>query len=189
MSKTVLIDFKDSFTYTISHYLTGMNVELDILEDGHFDIQILEAYDTIILSPGPGLPREKKSLIKILEKYANTKKILGICLGMQGIVEFFEGSIYNLQQVSHGVQVEMFVSDHSSIFKGLPATFQVGLYHSWACDTGESKGLKTIAKSINGVTMAVKHLELPIFGVQFHPESILTENGKQILLNFVNFEN
>lgn len=188
MSKLVLIDFKDSFTYNIYHYLIGMGVEVDVLDDGNFEVNQLDKYDGIIFSPGPGLPTEKKSLFPVLEQYGSTKKILGICLGMQGVVEYFGGEIYNQKLVQHGIQKGIRINDNSSIFKDVPANIKVGLYHSWACDITKSQHLKCLAISEDGVLMAVKHQTLLVYGVQFHPESILTEFGKEILLNFVNFK-
>jgi anthranilate synthase/aminodeoxychorismate synthase-like glutamine amidotransferase len=189
MSKSVLIDFKDSFTYNIYHYLVGIGEQVDIIEDDDVDLSALNQYDTIIFSPGPGLPKEKISLFRILEEYAERKKILGICLGMQGIVEYFDGTLYNLVSVHHGVETELEVSDHTSLFMGLPALFKVGLYHSWACDIRQSKDLVALASDNEHVLMAIQHTSLPIFGVQFHPESVMTEFGKEILSNFVNFKN
>lgn len=188
MSKLVIIDFKDSFTYNIYHYFDGMGVEVDILEDEKFDINDLMPYDHIVLSPGPGLPSEKQSLFRVLEKYCETKRILGICLGMQGIVEYFGGSIYNQKQVRHGEAVLMKITDHTSLFKGVQSEIKVGLYHSWACDLSSTNKLKSLAESNDGVVMAVQHKDLPIFGVQYHPESILSENGKDVLFNFINFK-
>lgn len=188
MSKLVLIDFKDSFTFNIQHYLVGMGVDVVIFEDGCFEIEELQEFDQIILSPGPGLPSEKHSLKGILGSYSETKMILGICLGMQGIVEFFGGKIYNQQEVKHGVTAEINIHDHTSLFKSIPDQINVGLYHSWACDIIESTELKTLADSQEGVIMAVQHVTLSVFGVQFHPESILSEYGKGVLFNFINFK-
>ncbi|MES2799451.1 MAG: aminodeoxychorismate/anthranilate synthase component II [Bacteroidota bacterium] len=185
MSKIALIDFKDSFSYNIYHYLVSNCDEVKVFEDGAFELDELADFDKIVLSPGPGLPSETKSLFAVLERYHQTKTIWGICLGMQGIVEFFGGKIYNQEKVKHGVAVAIDLIDDGSLFTNLPQRFAVGLYHSWACDVSESTALKMIARSDEMVLMAVQHRKLPIYGVQFHPESILTEFGKEIVTNFV----
>lgn len=187
MSRLIIVDFKDSFTFNLCHYLEGMNVEVDVVQDGNFDVSDLKDYDCILLSPGPGLPQEKSSLFEILETYSSTKKILGVCLGMQGIVEFFGGKLFNQENVRHGVSTRIHVSDDRSIFAGLPRTFVVGLYHSWGCDIDNANELFELAKSEDQILMAVQHEHLPILGVQFHPESILTDFGKELLFNFINF--
>lgn len=185
--KTALVDFRDSFTYNIEHSLVSMGMECEVLADGKFDPKTLEHFDQLILSPGPGLPEQTSSLNTILELYAGKKPILGICLGIQGIVEFYGGSIFNLGEVRHGVESEVRIVEASPLFKGIATTFKAGLYHSWACDVTNARQLKVTAVSTDGTIMAVEHDTYPIYGVQFHPESILTPDGKQILNNFVNF--
>lgn len=183
--KVLLIDFYDSFTYNIYHYLIGIDAEVTVVEDKQVDLNAVAQFDCIIFSPGPGLPRSTQSLFPILEKYSTSKRILGICLGMQGIAEFYGGSLYNQQMVKHGVSEKIEVLDKGTLFKGLPSEFNVGLYHSWAVDISNTKRLKPLALSENNILMAFEHVEFPIYGVQFHPESILTENGKELLMNFI----
>jgi anthranilate synthase component 2 len=164
-----------------------MGIDVDILKDGTFDIEQLQIYTHIILSPGPGLPVEKESLFNILKMYSSSKRILGICLGMQGIAQYYGGSIYNQEEVRHGVSTKIQIKDHTSLFRNVPDQINVGLYHSWACELPVSGDLKTLAISSDNILMAIQHKEFPVFGVQFHPESILTHYGKEILFNFINF--
>ena len=183
--KVLLIDFYDSFTYNIYHYLIGLNIEVVVVEDKKVDLTLVDQFDSIIFSPGPGLPSSTVSLFPVLEKYANSKRILGVCLGMQGIAEFYGGELYNQKVVKHGVVEKITILKQERLFINFPANIQVGLYHSWAVDIANSSSLEETAISENGILMAIQHKTLPIFAVQFHPESILTEKGKELLLNFI----
>lgn len=183
--KVLLIDFYDSFTYNIYHYLISLGVEVTVWEDKELDIEKAGEYDFIIFSPGPGLPKDTESIFRILEHYGKSKKILGICLGMQGIAEFYGAKLYNQVNVKHGVAERILIHKHDTLFFNLPNEIEVGLYHSWAVDISESPFLISLASSESGVEMAIKHKDYPIFGVQFHPESILTPEGKNILQNFL----
>jgi anthranilate synthase component II len=183
--KAALIDFRDSFTYNIAHYLEGEGVDVTIYDHLDLDVDSLKDMDLIVLSPGPGLPQEKPTLKLILQEYFLSKPILGICLGMQGVVNYFGGQIYNQKTVKHGVQSAMKIAEQDLIFKDVPLKSQVGLYHSWACCLNEGSELIPLAYSEDGVLMAVRHRSLPIYGLQFHPESILTEFGRKIIQNFI----
>lgn len=183
--KVLLIDFYDSFTYNIYHYLVSLGVSVDVIEDRELNLDSVESYDCIVLSPGPGLPSETRSMYHVLERYALSKKILGVCLGMQGVSEFFGGNLYNQQSVKHGVSVRINIIESNGLFKDLPENYTVGLYHSWAIDINGSNLLKPLAVSEDNVLMAVKHVVLPVYGVQFHPESVLTEFGKELFYNFL----
>ncbi len=183
--KVLLIDFYDSFTYNIQHYLIGSGADVNVVEDRKLGIDEVELYDAVIFSPGPGLPKETTNMFTVLERYGSSKKILGICLGMQGIAQFYGGSIYNQDRVKHGVSEQMNVLVQDQLFNGLPGSFSVGLYHSWAVDVKGSELIEILAESQEGVVMAIKHKSLSVYGVQFHPESILTEFGKNILSNFL----
>jgi len=183
--KVLLIDFYDSFTYNIYHYLISQDVDVTVWEDKDVDLDKIEQFDCIVLSPGPGLPKETFSLFKVLEKYSATKKILGICLGMQGIAEYFGAKLYNLDLIKHGVAETIEVSTPGRLFNGLEKSFKVGLYNSWAVELNDNSNLFLTAKSENGTVMAFEHKELPIYGVQFHPESVLSENGLELFRNFL----
>ncbi len=183
--KVLLIDFYDSFTFLIAHYLESCGAEVTIVEDKLVQLEEVDTFDAIVFSPGPGLPKETFSMFNVLKHYANKKKILGICLGMQGIAEYFENELYNQVQVKHGISEKISISNSTTLFKNLPSEFQVGLYHSWAVTLNSASEMQQIALSENNVIMAIQHASKPIYGVQFHPESILTDNGKEIFKNFL----
>ncbi len=183
--KVLLIDFYDSFTYNIFHYLEGLGVDVTVVEDKTINLDEIEQFDSIILSPGPGIPKDTNSMFAVIERYSKTKKILGVCLGMQGIAEYFGAKLYNQNSVKHGVSEKMNIIRPNRLFKNFKNEISVGLYHSWAVDLKENDVLIPIAFSENSILMAYEHCSLPVFGVQFHPESILTENGKDVFKNFL----
>ena len=183
--KVLLIDFYDSFTFNIFHYLESLGAAVTVVEDKSIILDEIEQYDCIILSPGPGIPKETKSLFAVLERYSKSKKILGVCLGMQGIAEFYGAKLYNQNLVKHGVSEKMNILQPNRLFLNFKNEISVGLYHSWAANLKESGELFPVAFSENNVLMAFEHQTLPVFGVQFHPESILTENGKEVFKNFL----
>jgi anthranilate synthase component 2 len=169
----------------IAHYLESCGAEVTIVEDKLVQLEEVDTFDAIVFSPGPGLPKETFSMFNVLKHYAGKKKILGICLGMQGIAEYFENELYNQVQVKHGISEKISISNSTTLFKNLPSEFQVGLYHSWAVTINSASEMQQIALSENNVIMAIQHASKPIYGVQFHPESILTDNGKEIFKNFL----
>lgn len=183
--KVLLIDFYDSFTFLIAHYLESCGAEVEVVEDKKVVLAEIDRFDAIVFSPGPGLPKETQSMFKVLEQYASSKKILGICLGMQGIAEYFGNHLYNQVQVKHGVSEKINILNSTTLFNNLPTEFQVGLYHSWAVELSNQSELQPLAVSQNSVLMALEHSNYSIYGIQFHPESILTENGKEIFKNFL----
>ncbi len=180
-----MIDFYDSFTYNIFHYLESCGADVSVVEDREVKIEEVERYDAIIFSPGPGLPQDTHSMLPVLERYSHSKKILGICLGMQGIALFYGDTLYNLKHVKHGIAEQITIDNSSSIFTNLTENQTVGLYHSWAVELKNNSPLVELGKSKENVLMALKNNYLPVYGVQFHPESILTENGKEMLKNFL----
>lgn len=182
MQRILLLDNYDSFTYNLKHYLE----ELDCVVDVFFNddkLPEVSVYDKIILSPGPGLPKSSGQLIEIIQKFKGQIPILGVCLGMQAIGEVLGGDMYNQQEVKHGVQEKITVENGSPLFKGLANQIEVGLYHSWAIN--EEGEYKVTGKSLKGVIMAIENNEQKLYGVQFHPESIMTPKGKKILENFI----
>lgn len=183
--KVLILDNFDSFTYNIQHYLEEKDVQVDVCRSNDLTLEQIRNYDRIILSPGPGLPQEYPFMMKLLEMYSGLKPILGICLGMQAIVEFLGGTLYNLNEVKHGVQERVQQLNSSILFQNVPSSFQVGLYHSWACKLPENSHLIAAAVSENDVLMAVEDPKNKLFAVQFHPESVLTPEGKTILINFI----
>ena len=188
MSKILLIDNYDSFTYNLVQYLEELTQgEIDVRRNDKITLEEVEAYDVIILSPGPGLPHEAGIMPDVLKNFAKTKKILGVCLGHQAIIENFGGSIRNLQKVYHGVATSILQSEYKSmLFKDIDNEFLAGRYHSWSGVVDEMPSeLQVTAVDEHGEIMAIQHEKLPIYGVQFHPESIMTAVGKKILANFL----
>ena len=181
----LLVDFYDSFTYNIQHYLVNIGCKVDVIREDELDVSSVYDYDCVVLSPGPGLPSEKKNMFSIISLCRNSLPILGICLGMQAISEVLGGVLVNQNEVMHGRKVEVDILKKGVLFKDLPEKINVGLYHSWKVEGLEDKFVSAISAS--GVVMAIESKDELLFGVQFHPESILTKNGEQILSNFVQF--
>ena len=177
------MDFYDSFTFNLSHYLEQLNVEVTVIRHDYLNLEEINAYDAIVLSPGPGLPKEKENLMELLSMYVGKKPILGVCLGMQAIALHLGASLENQHEVKHGVQGKLIVKDHSGLFQGMPTAFFVGLYHSWkVVDVPESWQSSHLE---NGVLMSLEVPSKQVYAVQFHPESILTEYGLPLLSNFI----
>lgn len=187
MKKIVLIDNYDSFTYNLVHYLEDLDCQVTVLRNDEFELDELRDFDKIVLSPGPGIPDDAGQLKAVIQHYAPTKSILGVCLGQQAIGEVFGGKLLNLDQVFHGIASTMTVAANDEIlFQGLDKTFDVGRYHSWVVSQENFPDVLEITSTDqNGQIMSLRHRTLDIKGVQFHPESILTPNGKQILANWV----
>lgn len=187
MKKTVVIDNYDSFTYNLVHYLLDLNADVTVFRNDEFELDELELFDKILLSPGPGIPDEAGLLKPLIIKYAETKSILGICLGLQAIGEVFGGKLINLDKVYHGIatKVTKTINDES-LFEGLPNTFEVGRYHSWVVNFVDFPSVLEIT-SVDETSqiMSLRHRKFDVKGVQFHPESILTPEGKTILKNWI----
>lgn len=184
--KTVIIDNYDSFTYNLAHLVKELGAEVDVLRNDKFELEELEKYDKIILSPGPGIPEEAGLLLEVIRTYAGRKPMLGVCLGEQAIGQAFGGKLTNLSEVFHGIQTNVKIKNKDYIFSGLPTEIPVGRYHSWVVDTdGFPEELVITAISSEGQIMALKHREYDVHGIQFHPESVLTPDGKQIVGNWL----
>lgn len=182
MQRILLLDNYDSFTYNLSHYITGEGAEVDVVLNDKIDCSALDRYDKIVLSPGPGLPKDSGKLMEVIQLSAGIRPVLGVCLGMQGMVQFLGGELYNQNQVRHGVMELIQIGD-SDLFRGLEDAIEVGLYHSWAVkDEGD---FEVIATTKEDVIMAIQNKSKKMYGVQFHPESILTKGGKEIIRNFL----
>lgn len=184
--KIVLIDNYDSFTYNLVHLIEKVTDVIPVvIRNDEVCIDALATYDLIVLSPGPGIPSEAGKLCEIIQKYYLTKPIFGVCLGLQAIVEVFGGTLENLETVYHGVSTEIDIIDkNSKIFKNLNTNLMVGRYHSWVASfTDFPSEFEITAVDKNNKIMAIEHQSLPIYAVQFHPESILTPDGEQILRN------
>ncbi|EDP95660.1 aminodeoxychorismate/anthranilate synthase component II [Kordia algicida OT-1] len=186
MKKILVIDNYDSFTYNLVHYLEDLDCDVTVKRNDQLTLEEVDAYEKIILSPGPGIPDEAGLLKPIIAEYAPTKSILGVCLGQQAIGEVFGGTLSNLSEVYHGVATQVEVSvDDESLFKGLPKNFEVGRYHSWIVANPLPESLEATSYDENGQIMSLRHKEYDVRGVQYHPESVLTPHGKQILENWV----
>lgn len=184
--KTVIIDNYDSFTYNLAHLVKELGAEVDVLRNDKFELEELEKYDKIILSPGPGIPEEAGLLLEVIRTYAGRKPMLGVCLGEQAIGQVFGGKLTNLSEVFHGIQTNVKIKNKDYIFDGLPTKIPVGRYHSWVVDAdGFPEELVVTAISPEGQIMALKHREYDVHGIQFHPESVLTPDGKQIVGNWL----
>jgi len=184
--KILVIDNYDSFTYNLVHYLEDLNCEVTVYRNDEFEIDEISHFDKILLSPGPGIPDEAGLLKAVIAKYAPTKSILGVCLGQQAIGEVFGGTLSNLDKVYHGVATMVKTSvDDELLFEGLGNEFEVGRYHSWVVDANLPDVLEATSFDENGQVMSLRHKTFDVRGVQFHPESVLTPNGKKILENWL----
>ncbi|MDG5492690.1 aminodeoxychorismate/anthranilate synthase component II [Psychroserpens sp. SPM9] len=185
--KILVIDNYDSFTYNLVHYLEDLNCEVTVKRNDKLTLKDVEAFQKIVLSPGPGIPDEAGLLKAIIKTYAPTKSILGVCLGQQAIGEVFGGSLVNLDDVYHGVATQVDITvDDEVLFKNMEKTIEVGRYHSWVVHTNLPEVLEATSFDSNGQIMSLRHKVYDVKGVQYHPESVLTPNGKQILENWVN---
>ncbi len=188
--KVFLVDNYDSFTYNLVHYIESIiNESITVKRPNLINIEELNKYDIIIFSPGPGLPSEKPLMNEILKKYYSSKIILGICLGHQAIGTFFGGELINLNKVYHGEKHQISLTDKQSpIYRNFKHHFHVARYHSWILKETKkfNENINITSVDINNEIMSIEHKYYPIFGLQYHPESILTFKGKEILVNFFN---
>ena len=184
--KIVIIDNYDSFTYNLSHLVKELGAEVTVLRNDQFNLDEIETYSKIILSPGPGIPSEAGQLLDVIKTYAGRKPILGVCLGHQAIGEAFGGKLENLSNVFHGVATPCHLTSDDALFYGISKDFTVGRYHSWVVSKEAFPDcLEITAESDDGQIMALKHKTLNVRGIQFHPESILTPDGKKMLQNWL----
>ena len=190
--KILILDNYDSFTYNLVHLVEKITGNFPtVFRNDEISIADVGNYDMIMLSPGPGIPDEAGILKEVIKTYAGIKPIFGVCLGLQAITEVFGGTIINLDDVFHGVATEMRVTDKNAIiFKDVPETFLAARYHSWAAtDEGFPEEIQVTARDEDGLIQAIEHKIFPISAVQFHPESILTDVGEQLVTNFINKHN
>ena len=185
--KIVIIDNYDSFTYNLAHLVKSLRPQVTVLRNDRFELPELEAFDKIILSPGPGIPSEAGQLLDVIRTYAGKKPMLGVCLGHQAIGEAFGAKLENLADVYHGVALEGTQFGKDYIFQGLPDRITMGRYHSWVVSRENFPAcLEITAISDEGRIMALRHREYDIHGIQFHPESVLTPDGESIVRNWLN---
>ena len=186
-TKVLVIDNYDSFTYNLVHYFEDLDCDVTVVRNDKLELDDIKPFDKIVLSPGPGIPDEAGLLKAIIETYAPTKSILGVCLGQQAIGEVFGGTLINLDEVYHGVATNVTISvDNEPLFDGLGKNIEVGRYHSWVVDTNLPESLEATSYDENGQVMSLRHKVYDVKGVQYHPESVLTPHGKQILENWLN---
>ena len=187
MKKILVIDNYDSFTFNLVHYLEELECEVTVLRNDKFDLEDIHHFDKIVLSPGPGIPEEAGLLKAVIKRYASSKSILGVCLGQQAIAEVFGGQLINLEEVYHGVHTDItIIVDDENLFDQMEKTIEVGRYHSWVVDPNLPETLEATSVDENGQIMSLRHKLFDVKGVQFHPESVLTPNGKQLLKNWIN---
>ncbi|MEJ2114140.1 MAG: aminodeoxychorismate/anthranilate synthase component II [Flavobacteriaceae bacterium] len=187
MKKILVIDNYDSFTYNLVHYLEDLGCDVIVKRNDQLTLEDVKPFDKIVLSPGPGIPDEAGLLKSIIKEYASTKSILGVCLGQQAIGEVFGGSLVNLDTVFHGVATQVTITSKDEIlFKGLNKNIEVGRYHSWVVHPDLPDVLEATSFDENNQIMSLRHKIYDVKGVQFHPESVLTPDGKQILKNWLN---
>ena len=184
--KVVIIDNYDSFTYNLSHLIKELGAEVTVLRNDQFELSDLEPYNKIVLSPGPGIPSEAGLLLDVIRTYAGKKPMLGVCLGHQAIGEAFGASLENLSDVFHGVATPCHIIADDPIFSGIERDITIGRYHSWVvAKEGLPECLEVTAVSDEGQIMALRHKTLNIRGIQFHPESVLTPDGKKMIQNWL----
>lgn len=187
MKKILVIDNYDSFVYNLVHYLEDLDCQVVVKRNDQLDLEDVEDFDKILLSPGPGIPDEAGLLKPIIKKYGSYKSILGVCLGQQAIGEVYGGTLENLDSVYHGVASDINIAvDDEPLFKGLENKVKVGRYHSWVVLRDLPKVLEATSFDENGQVMSLRHREYDVRGVQFHPESVLTPDGKKMIENWVN---
>ena len=186
--KILVLDNYDSFTFNLVQYIQEiLGHKVEVIRNDAIDIERVADYDVVVLSPGPGVPKDAGIMPELIKKYAGTKPILGVCLGHQAIGEAFGGELENLTEVYHGVETPVKVTTQKSVlFKDLPEEMQVGRYHSWAVKTDNLPDcFEVTSVDTNGAIMSMRHKEHEVYGIQFHPESVMTPEGKQMLRNFL----
>lgn len=183
--KVLIIDNYDSFTYNLVHLIQGLGVEYEVWRNDEINLEAVASFDKILLSPGPGLPSEAGQMAELIDRYVYLKPILGVCLGCQALAEYFGADLYNLKQVKHGVQTTISILDKQALYKGLSNEIQVGRYHSWAINIDRVPSLMLTAKDAESVLMSFRHKTIPVYGIQYHPESIMTDCGMKVIENWL----
>lgn len=186
--RILVLDNYDSFTYNLVHYLEKVSdAEIEVHRNDKIHLEEINRFDKIVLSPGPGIPSEAGILLNVIKRFAETKNILGVCLGQQAIAEAFGGALINLEKVFHGVATPIDIIKEDILFKGIPKRLNVGRYHSWVVNRSTlPEMLEITAVDNHGQIMALRHKTFNIRSVQFHPESILTDYGIELISNWVN---
>nr|WP_315542868.1 anthranilate synthase component II [uncultured Aggregatibacter sp.] len=182
----LIINNHDSFTFNLVDYIRRLNVPFQVVNVEELDLDAVGDFSHLLISPGPDVPRAYPQLFDLLARYQHSKSILGVCLGHQMLCEFFGAELHNLPTPRHGQAKQLQCATESRLFKNMPPTFQIGLYHSWAVsEQNFPSALQITARCDDNIIMAMQHKTLPIYGVQFHPESYISEYGEQILRNWL----
>jgi len=190
MKKILVIDNYDSFTYNLVHYIEKLTgISPSVFRNDKITLDDVDDYDKILLSPGPGIPVSAGICIDLIKRYAPSKSILGICLGHQAICEAFGGKIFNMSSVYHGIATPVSVTDiNEQLFRNIPASFIAGRYHSWAVSVDDLPECFVVTcKDERGIIMGISHKNYDVRGLQFHPESILTDHGIEIISNWIDY--
>ena len=186
--KIFILDNYDSFTYNLVHIIEQFVTEVVVKRNDAINVSEIKVFDKIVFSPGPGLPSDVKIMNKIIDRYKETKPILGVCLGHQAIAEYFGGNLINMPEVNHGREFETIVINDDYMYNNIPETFYSGRYHSWIVNSKNFPNELEITSIDNkNQIMSLRHKKFDIRGVQFHPESIMTKYGGKILKNWVNY--
>lgn len=186
--KVLILDNYDSFTYNLVHIIRELGYDYEVHRNDKITLEEVDRFDKILLSPGPGIPDDAGIMKDVIKHYGESKSILGVCLGHQGIAEVYGGSLYNIPKVLHGVTSTATVIDkEENLFQNMPTSFQVTHYHSWVVLPGSlPPELKVSAENAEGLIMGIRHTKHDVRGVQFHPESIMTPEGPTIIKNWLN---
>ena len=184
--KVLIIDNYDSFTFNLVHLVECFTSDFEVWRNDEIDFDSVSKFDKIILSPGPGLPSEAGQMNAFVKQFAASKPILGVCLGCQALGEYFGAELYNLEQVQHGVQTLVQIVDSTVLYKNIGPSLEVGRYHSWALKLPSKSVLIPTAYDKKNVLMSFRHITLPLFGIQYHPESIMTPKGEELIKNWIN---
>jgi len=188
--RILVIDNYDSFTYNLVHLLEQLDVYLEVKRNDEVSLDEVGTFSHILISPGPGVPEEAGVVPSVIEAYGGSRSILGVCLGFQCLLESRGAKLENMPRVQHGAQDRLKVNTDSVLFWGLPSEVSVGRYHSWACRPDQVPSqFRITATSEDGFVMAIEHEKLPLYGVQFHPESIMTEHGLAMVENWIGLIN
>tara|TARA_B110000971_G_C19998654_1_gene495614 strand:- start:358 stop:918 length:561 start_codon:yes stop_codon:yes gene_type:complete len=185
--KVLIIDNYDSFTFNLVHLLECFTDDYEVWRNDEIDFERVSEFNKIILSPGPGLPSEAGQMLELIERFALLKPMLGVCLGCQALGLYFGAELYNLEQVQHGVQTAIRTVDSNILYKNIEDPLEVGRYHSWALKLSNASDLVPTAYDKKNVLMSFRHSTLSVFGIQYHPESIMTPQGKEIIRNWINY--
>ncbi len=191
MNKIIIIDNYDSFTYNLVHLVEKItNEDVLVMRNDEVDFDALDSCERIILSPGPGLPKDAGLMPEVIRRYAGQKPLLGVCLGHQAVSEFLGARLYNLERVMHGIATPISITERGVVlYRGVPDGIAVGRYHSWAVDESSlPNDVHVTSRDESGCVMSIESKSRQLFGVQYHPESILSQFGEDVLSNFIRYQ-